>query len=38
MKDAEFTLAELVHWNHQFPENPPGPPVVTEKTIACLIK
>lgn len=37
MENAEF-IAELVHWSHQFPENPPGPHMVTEKTVACLIK
>lgn len=38
MESTEFTLAELVQWNHQFPENPPGSHMVTEETTASLIK
>lgn len=38
MENAEFTFTESVQWNRRFPENPPGPHRVMEKTIVCLIK
>ena len=38
MENAEVTFVESVQWNQQFLENSPGPHMVMEKTIACLIK